>query len=216
LQAESNCGFNGGGGPQTFNSLDTGPFLLTAIDPAAENQLVHLGRHITGGRMLINQDTIRLDPNSAGSPVPSYQVPLLLQRQLPGQISLHVTFSRLTSQDIGLQQALDKGGYTYLTHFPGQQTLFSNEAPTVQSNLPNVLKTGYVPSVYWDRHTWQPIYALSAGNDISFLYQPSGLTYQPAAAPPGQPGPAYRLVPSSTHQPRGYQSRFNPLSTHQS
>jgi putative ABC transport system permease protein len=57
--------------------------------------------------------------------------------------------------------------------------------------------------VYWDGHTWQPIYALGAGNDISFLYQPSGLTYQPAAAPPGQPGPAYRLVPSSTQHPLG-------------
>lgn len=207
-QANANCGFNGGGGPQTFFSLDTGPFLLTAIDPAAENQLVHLDQQITGGRMLTEQDTIQLNPNAAGSPVPFYQVPLLLQRQLPGQISLHVAFSRLTSQHIGLQQVLDRGGSTYLRHLPGQQTIFSHDAPTLQSTLPNVLRTGHIPAVYWDGHSWQPIYALSGDNDISFLYQPSGLTYQSARAPNGQSGPAYRLVPSSTQHPPGVSKSF--------
>src|SRR5947209_1037530 len=33
------CGFNGG--PQTFPTIDTGPFLLAAIDPQQENQLVN-------------------------------------------------------------------------------------------------------------------------------------------------------------------------------
>ncbi|GER92123.1 hypothetical protein KDW_62850 [Dictyobacter vulcani] len=40
------CGF----GSQLFNSVNTGPFLLTAIDPAAENQLLHLDKYWRRGR----------------------------------------------------------------------------------------------------------------------------------------------------------------------
>ena len=55
-----------------------------------------------------------------------------------------------------------------------------------------------MPELYWDGHTWQAIYALSGFNSISFLYQPSGLTYQPTTAPDGQSSAAYKVIPSST------------------
>jgi len=192
----SNCGVNGGGEPQTFQSIDTGPFLLTAIDPMAEDQLVHLDQHITNGRMLTNQDTLQKNSNAYGAP--SYQVPLLLQRQLQGSTNLHVTFKRLNTQPIDPQQVLNRGGASYLMHLPNQQTILSQDAPTIQNSLINVSKQGHVPALYWDGHTWQSIYALGGSNTISFLYQPSGLTYQPTKAPDGQSGAAYTLMPSNT------------------
>ncbi|MFL5694252.1 MAG: FtsX-like permease family protein [Ktedonobacteraceae bacterium] len=204
IQAHSNCGFNGGGAPQTFQSIDTGPFLLTAIDPTAENQLVHLDQHITNGRMFTNQDTLQKDPNFNGSNISYYKVPLLLQQQLQGQTNLHITFKRLTTQAIDPQQVLNRGGISYLTHLPGQQTVLSQDAPTIQNSLINVSRQGYVPALYWDGHSWQSIYALGGSTNMSFLYQPSGLTYQPTKAPNGQSGAAYTLIPSGIqHAPGG-------------
>ncbi|HET8910059.1 MAG TPA: FtsX-like permease family protein [Ktedonobacteraceae bacterium] len=189
----SNCGFNGGVFPQTFQSIDTGPFLLTAIDPTAEDQLVHIDRHITNGRMLTNKDTIVQDPNFTS---PTYQVPLLLQEQLQERTNLHVTVKRLDGLALDLQQVVNRGGVNYLMHLPGQQTIISQNAPTIQNSLINVSKKGYVPALYWDGHSWQSIYALGGFNTISFLYQPSGLTYQTTHAPGGQLVPAYKLVPA--------------------
>ena len=195
LLPESNCGFNSGVFPQVFQSIDTGPFLLTAIDPAAENQLVHLDQHITNGRMLTNQDTVQPDPNG---PRGYYQVPLLLQEQLQGQTRLHITVKRLNGQSLTPQQVVNRGGIAYLTHLPGQQTILSQNAPTIQNSLINVSKQGYVPALYWDGHSWQSIPYLGGLNTISFLYQPSGLTYQSTRSPAGLTTPSYTLVPGHT------------------
>ena len=46
----------------------TGTFLLAGIDPAAENQLVHLNTSITAGRMLTEQDTVHLDARVPDNP----------------------------------------------------------------------------------------------------------------------------------------------------
>lgn len=209
----SNCGFNGGGEPQIFQSIDTGPFLLTAIDPAAENQLVHLDQHVTGGRPLTEADTIQKDSNSLVGQPPNYQLPLLLQQQLPGQVNLHVTFTRLALQNIDPRQVLARGGAAYLTHLPGQQIILSKAAPTIQNSLINVSKIGYVPALTWDGQSWQPIYELSGSNVISFLYQPSGLTYQPTTPPDGQSGTAYQLIPDETqHLPGASKAQQDALS----
>jgi putative ABC transport system permease protein len=194
LQPYSNCGFNGGTFPQTFQSIDTGPFLLTAIDPAAENQLVHLNQHITKGRMLTNQDTVQQDANVGNL----YQVPLLLQEQLQGQTNLHVTVKRLNRQSLTPQQVVNRGGAAYLSHLPGQQTILSQSAPTIQNSLLNVSQQGYVPALYWNGSSWQSIPNLGGLPNISFLYQPSGLTYQSTSAPDGQLSPSYKLIPSHT------------------
>lgn len=131
LQTDSNCGFNGGGAPQVFQSIDTGPFLLTAIDPTAENQLVHLDQHISNGRAFTKQDTLQKKLASFPGQVPTYSLPLLLQQQLQGQTALHVTVKRLTTKLLKPQQVLDRGGTSYLTHLPGQQTILSADAPTI-------------------------------------------------------------------------------------
>ncbi|GLV60040.1 hypothetical protein KDH_68630 [Dictyobacter sp. S3.2.2.5] len=201
---DSSCGFNGGGGPQTFTSVNTGPFLLTAIDPNAENQLVHLDQHIANGRMLSEQDTLAPNGSMSVTPVtniPRYGVPLLLQQRLPGQLKLQVSFKRLTGQDIDLQQVIDRGGASYLTHLPNQQQIVSTEAPTLQNSLPGVLKQGYLPALQWNSRSWQPIDNLGGDNSMTFLSQPSGLTYQSVPAPDGQGGSAYTLIPSTTQHP---------------
>jgi hypothetical protein len=88
-------------------------------------------------------------------------------------------------------------------HQRNQQILLSQDAPTLQNSLINVSKQGYVPALYWNGQTWQAIYDLGGPDSISFLYQPSGLTYQPTKAPDGQSGNAYKLVPSTTQNVPG-------------
>ncbi len=88
--------------PVPMSPNGTGTFLLAAIDPAAENQLVHLDKSITAGRMLTEQDTVHLDSRIPGNPfvypgfnkpIPTNAIPMLLHRQLPGQITLNATLT---------------------------------------------------------------------------------------------------------------------------
>ncbi len=209
ISQASGCGVNGGFIPTPFDGIDTGPFLLAAIDPAAENQLMHLGQHITTGRMFNEQDTIQLDRDFQ-PPQPIYQVPIMLQQQLPGKISLHATFTQVTTQHISLSQVLKRGGYSYLAHLPGQQTLFSSDVPTVQSSLSAIYKTGYIPSLYWDGHSWQIIPYYGSSINLKFLNRPSGLTYRQAAPPAGFHGSAYTLIPAQKQQ--GQEVSFRTLT----
>ncbi len=50
------CGFQAESYP--FQPPDTGTFLLAAIDPGAENQLVHLDQSVVQGRMLTQGDSL--------------------------------------------------------------------------------------------------------------------------------------------------------------
>jgi cell division protein FtsX len=185
----------------TFPSIDTGTFLLAAIDPAEEDQLVHLSQSITGGRMLAAQDAIKLDSANPsvrmpdGTTVPGYDLPLLFDQQLPGQIALHATFSRVTTQQIDPQQVLDRGGFQYLAQFPGQQVLFNQNVPIVQNDPQRFSNAVLI----WNGHSWQTLRFTIAGSNLNFLYAPSSLTYQPITGPDGQP--AYTLVPSSVQSP---------------
>jgi hypothetical protein len=90
--------------PASMSPIGTGTFLLAAIDPAAENQLVHLDKSITAGRMLTEQDTVHLDSRIPGNPfvypgfnkpIPTNAIPMLFHRQLPGQITLNATLTLL-------------------------------------------------------------------------------------------------------------------------
>jgi hypothetical protein len=113
------CGFQAESYP--FQPPDTGTFLLAAIDPEAENQLVHLNQSIVQGRMLTQADSLHLDPrlnggtlyfaNQQGKPIPVYAVPMLIHQQLPGQITLRATFTQLASAvALPPQQVLAEGG----------------------------------------------------------------------------------------------------------
>jgi hypothetical protein len=103
-----------------FQPPDTGTFLLAAIDPGAENQLVQLDQSVVQGRMLTQGDSLHLDPrfsgignyfaNSKGEHIPVYAMPMLIHQQLPGQITLHATLMQLASADaVPPQQALAQG-----------------------------------------------------------------------------------------------------------
>jgi len=185
-----------------FPSIDTGTFLFAAIDPVAENQLVHLDKSVVTGRMLTSQDTIHLDPKKPVTQYPgekarsNYNIPILFHQQLPGQITLHATFSRITTKDIDPQQVLDQGGFSYLTKFPNPQTLFDQNVPLVQ-NDPQRFSNAVIN---WDGKTWQPL-RYRVGSGLTFLYTPSGLTYQTIKSPAGQSDSAYTLVPSNTQSP---------------
>ena len=204
-----NC--NGGAPSEMFEALDTGPASFAAIDPAAENQLVHLNEHITGGQMPGERDTLQPDPNYP----PAYRVPVLLQQHVSGQVGLHATFSYVTGQNLTPQQLLARGGFNYLAHLPGQRLVVSHNVPTVQDEMAPILKEGGYPGLYWDGHTWQAIYSLRQGNALTFLYRPSGLTYQPAQPPGGQYGPAYTLVPTGQQGPEAAFRTLTPLQVAQ-
>jgi hypothetical protein len=209
-----------------FSTVDTGTFLLAAIDPAEEDQLVHLNKGITSGRMLTSQDDLHPDPNpdigtigicqpehpqlpSSACWIPNLDIPVLFHTQLPGQITLNGTFARLAAGTLGPQTVADRGGAAYLAHLPHQQTLFDGDVPLVQNDPQRFSAHQLV----WDGQSWQPY---GSGGDptsasLKFLYAASGLTYQRASAPDGQTTPAYTLVPKGIQGPEAAFRTLDPL-----
>lgn len=200
-----------------FPTVDSGTFLLAAIDPTAENQLVHLDKSITSGRMLSSQDALHVDtdpnlgrafncPNGSSDPskcksVPNYDIPVLFHIQIPGQVTLKGKFTRIAPATLDPKTVLAHGGAAYLVNFPPLQSLFDGVVPLVQ-NDPQRFSTR---EIAWDGHSWQPFVPYFGKApfyyNINFLYTPSGLTYQSIAPPPGQSSPAYVVRPSGVQGP---------------
>ncbi len=192
----------------SFPSGDVGTFLLSGIDPQAENQLVHLDKSIRSGRMLTEQDTIHLDKSIPGNPwynpylhktIPYVQIPMLIHRSLPGQITLNAKLTLLYHGPLTPDQIVAKGGIAYLQQLPGKQILFNGSVPLVQ-NDPQRFSGA---SLLWDGHSWQTIRSSSSKGiepfyilDFSSASAPAGLSYQSAKAPDGST--AYTLVPKGT------------------
>jgi hypothetical protein len=199
------CGPNPGspqGGGFTFSSIDTGTFLLAAIDPVEEEQLLHLSQALTQGRLLTARDSLSPAPPPSlptASNVPRYELPLLFQQHLPGQISLQLSFSRVSAQEQSGTQIQQQGGFRYLASLPALGTVFQGNVPLVQNDPQRFSSSTLV----WTGQGWQTIgtrqYGVS-GNALRFLYAPSGLTYEPVRGPNGQP--AYALVVSDTQTPQ--------------
>ncbi len=199
----------------------TGTFLLAAIDPAAENQLVHLDKAITTGRMLTAQDTIHLDKRIPDNPsfnpylhknIPINAVPMLIHEQLPGQIALDGTFTQLYTGSMTPEQIRAKGGLGYLEQLPSKQTIFNGSVPLVQ-NDPQRFSGA---SLLWNGHAWQTILSDKARGiapfynlDFNSASTPAGLTYIPSTAPDGRSG--YSLVPTGVQGPEVAFRDLNPL-----
>jgi putative ABC transport system permease protein len=197
----------------------TGTFLLAGIDPVAENQLVHLDKSITAGRMLTEQDTVHLDSRIPGNPfvypfsnkpIPTNAIPMLLHRQLPGQITLTATLTLLYHGSMTAAQILAKGGIAYLQQRSDKQILFQGTVPMVQ-NDPQRFSGA---SLLWDGHTWQVIKTSSSKGiepsyilDFSSASAPAGLSYRSAKAPDGSS--AYALIPQGT---QGGEATFRDLT----
>lgn len=200
-----------------FSTVDTGTFLLAAIDPAAENQLVHLDKSVSEGRMLTAQDKVHFDTdptvgrmtfclNGASDPatcqkyqVPNYDIPVLFHKQLPGQITLKGRFARIAPASLDPKVVIAHHGSAYLASFPPLQVLFDGTVPLVQ-NDPQRFSTR---ELAWNGHSWEP-YVPFFGKDplyyhLNFLYAPSGLTYKPAISPDGRA--AYTVLPNGLQGP---------------
>ena len=158
-----------------------GTFLLAGIDPLAENQLVHLDKSITAGRMLTEQDTVHLNsriPDNpfvypfSNKPIPTNAIPMLLHRQLPGQITLTATFTLLYDGPMTAIQIMAKGGIGYLQQRSDKQILFQGTVPMVQ-NDPQRFSGA---SLLWDGHTWQVIKTSSSKGS---LHPPINLIFPP-------------------------------------
>ncbi len=196
----------------------TGTFLLAGIDPTAENQLVHLDKSITTGRMLTEQDTVHLDSRIPGNPyfyeslnksIPTDAIPMLIHRHLPGQITLNATLTLLYNGPMTADQILAKGGIAYLQQLPDRKIIFTGTVPLVQNDPQRFSGRGLL----WNGYTWQsylptPSTGTAAyyGLDFSTASAPANVAYQPAPAPDGSP--AYALVPTGT---QGGEVTFRPL-----
>lgn len=148
--------------PAAMPTPDVGTFLLAAIDPAAENQLVHLDQSIRRGRMLTGQDAVHLDKSIPGNPwynpylhksVPYVQIPMLIHRSLPGQIALNAKLTLLYDGPMTPGQIQAKGGIPYLQQRSDKQILFQGTVPMVQ-NDPQRFSGA---SLLWNGLTWQVI-----------------------------------------------------------
>lgn len=184
--------------------LGLGTFLLAAIDPEAENHLIHLDKSLVSGRMLTEQDTIQPDAlqptvsaSSSDKKIPNYDVPLLFNAQLSGKVSFHAVFSHL-SDTSDPQKVVAHGGSSYLQHV-AKQTVFAGDVPLARNN-PQLLSQLIFD---WNGHEWQFPPDQQVPLALNFTASPSGLTYQPMKAPLGQTDPAYTLVPSVNQNANG-------------
>jgi hypothetical protein len=205
---------------------DVGGFLLAAIDPAAESQLVHLNQSITSGRMLTGQDTLHDDSRIPGTacdmdvqgtckPIPTEAVPMVIHQNLPGQIGLSTQFTQLTLGGVPPDQLSKLNDPSYVAGLPGQQAIFSGSVPLVQDDPDRFANA----SLAWNGQTWQPQpFDLSRGGNpetyVLNLYsatKPASLNYQSTTAPDGSAG--YRLVPTGTEGPEVTFRPLTPLQT---
>ncbi|HEU5201029.1 MAG TPA: FtsX-like permease family protein [Ktedonobacterales bacterium] len=201
-----------------------GGFLLAAIDPTAENQLVHLDQSVTDGRMLTEQDTLHDDARLAGEHfcnqddaiqhcdrIPAEAMPMLIHQNLPGQIGLTTQFTQLALGSLSDDQLSELSNPAYVAQLPDQQSIYSGPVPLVQSNPDRFANA----DLAWDGQSWQPqpLDLNKEENAIASytldLYdptKPASLLYRPTTAPDGSAG--YRLVPTGTEGP---EVTFRPL-----
>lgn len=209
-----------------FSTVDSGTFLMAAIDPTAENQLVHLDKNMSSGRMLTGQDQIHFDPDptlgqqrncpngqtdpSKCSKVPNYDIPVLFHTQLPGQINLRGNFARIAPASLDPKTVIAHGGASYLAQFTPLEVIFDGVVPLVQ-NDPQRFSTR---EIVWDGHAWQPFVPyfgkIPFYYNINFLYTPSGLTYRLTGSPTGS-GSAYIVLPVGTQGPEAAFRALTPL-----
>ncbi|HEY7123669.1 MAG TPA: FtsX-like permease family protein [Ktedonobacterales bacterium] len=209
-----------------FVSPDLGSFLLAAVDPEAENQLVHLDQSITAGRALTNQDAIHdEDPAKVGGfhfcdqevqtnppsckEIPPVAVPMVIHQNLSGQVSLTTQFSQLALGNLPADQLQQLSNTTFEQQLPGYQNIFNGSVPLVQDDPQNFANT----DLAWDGQTWKPQpppdpYTLKV-TLINFYdaTTPAGLNYQQATGPDGSP--AYQLVANGAEGP---EVTFRPLT----
>jgi cell division protein FtsX len=207
---------------------DSGGFLLAAIDPAAEDQLVHLNQSVTGGRMLTDQDTIHDDQRFVGyhpcdvdihdvcKQIPIQAVPMLIHQNLPGQIGLNMQFTQLALGSLPNDQLSQLSDPTFAAQLPGRQTILSGPVPMVQDDPARFANA----DLAWTGQTWQT-QPTDLHNEIEAfenydlsLYgatRPASLLYQPTTAPDGSAG--YTLVPTGTEGPEVTFRPLTPLHT---
>lgn len=204
-----------------FPSIDTGTFLLAAVDPQAENQLTSLNSALTSGRMLNEQDDLHINPAHPSTPigeggsggqthivnVPNQEIPVLVETQLPGHITLHAVFSRVASSDLTLEQVQARGGLAYLQRLPVGTPLFQGDVPLVQNDPQRFSQAELV----WNGKIWQVKgYQNASGSGLTFLYIPSGLTYRATQSPGGQNEPAYVVLPTGSEGPEAVFRSLQP------
>jgi hypothetical protein len=183
--------------------LNTGTFLLAAIDPTEENQLVHLKSYTQGGMLTANQGISPVEGDSANQPM--YNVPIMVNSHLPGQITLQAHLSRVETpqgSNVATQESV-----AYLKTMP-EQTVFNGIIPVNQNDPRNF--TGH--ALTWDGTSWQTTASPPPGYVGSLLtYTPSGLTYQTAKKLPGVNEPTYTLVPVAA---QGNEPVFRTIHPH--
>lgn len=225
-QAKDQCPVGSSGSPPILNfaTPDTGIFMLAAVDPEAENQLIQLDQSVVSGRMLTEQDTIHQDQRIPGtlrvvSPIthqsiPVDAIPMIINKDLPGQITLTATFTQLLQGILSPEQLRERGGASYLRSLHHQSVEFQGTVPLVQNDPQRFAGAQLV----WDGHTWQTLPSSSTGDifssfnfilDFSSASSPTSLTYRPAIAPDGEH--AYSLVSTGVQGPEGAFRQLLPL-----
>jgi ABC-type lipoprotein release transport system permease subunit len=197
------CGPVDSGGPFSssgfsINTIDTGTFLLAAVDPIAENQLLHINNSIVKGRMLQPEESLTASPASPlsvpGDPT-RYDIPLLYSQQPSGKISLHLTTGLVSSDTSNVQALIQQGGSHYLAPLPEQQNIINQDVPLIQNDPQRFSNM----TLAWTTHGWKSLKDVTFGANLQFLYTPSGLTYQKTQGPGNKP--SYTLVPAASQSP---------------
>ncbi|GCE10600.1 FtsX-like permease family protein [Tengunoibacter tsumagoiensis] len=197
-------------GPYLTGIPHPGTFLLAAIDPTAEDQLVHLKQSITSGEALPVQDHLQVDPQfptvtgeNIADVYPNYQIPVILNQNLPGSITMQATFTHLQTSSSDPQVLAAQHDASYLPSVPGQ-AVFTGLVPIPQNDI-QLFHTGSSLN-----QQGSAIHVENYGDNVfnlNLVSRPSNVEYQFMAgkAPDGNPAYQIKPVPFQADQNEEYQ-----------
>ncbi|PZW19494.1 FtsX-like permease family protein [Thermosporothrix hazakensis] len=175
-----------------------GTFLLAAIDPDAENRLVHLNRSITQGEPLPQQKQLDvysdlpkvLDGN--GEERPNYIVPVLVNQELPQQVTVQASFEKLKTSSGDPHVLLQQNAGNTLQKASVEQILFQGKVPTPQSDVETFM---HGVDIEQEGSTLRLRTSEEKSFALNFLSRPTNLQYQLMREKGPDGKSAYQVVP---------------------
>jgi putative ABC transport system permease protein len=163
---------SGGRSPILIGAQVWLPILLAAIDPDAEDQLVHLGRAVVAGRYLREGERPRLQLLKAPGRTFHRLVPVIASTRTYIDESLVAHVERLsTPSSAALQDLIATGTPKALDRLPGREiarTVVSAQASYRQA-LAGVFGKQTSQNISWSYWTGSPVRYESAGDTVSPL-----------------------------------------------
>ncbi len=188
-----------------------GTFLLAAIDPQAEDQLVHLNQSITQGKALPIQKDLQVDPEiptvtgeNIADVYPNYTLPILVNQDLPGHITMQAQFTHMQTATTDPQVLAKQNDAHPLQHVSQQQTIFEGSVPLPQNDV-HLFSAG--ADLEQQGSTIQVNNYGENQFSLNLVSRPSNVQYQLHAGKGPDGNTAYQVKPVQLGQSDEYQGK---------